>query len=57
MSGEGHPPGEWRVGLGLHTLQDATSPAHNGFQVWNGNETTSASVGVPVLSQVQTIHP
>jgi RHS repeat-associated protein len=24
--------------VGLHTLQDATSPAHGGFQVWNGNE-------------------
>ena len=25
-------------GLGLHTLQDATSPAHNGFQKWTGEE-------------------
>lgn len=27
-------------GLALHTLQDATSPAHNGFQVWTGEETS-----------------
>ncbi len=26
-------------GLALHTLQDATSPAHNGFQLWTGKET------------------
>jgi hypothetical protein len=24
----------YQFGLGLHTLQDATSPAHNGFQPW-----------------------
>lgn len=28
-------------GLGLHALQDATSPAHAGFQVWTGKETSS----------------
>lgn len=26
-------------GIGLHALQDATSPAHGGFQEWTGNET------------------
>jgi RHS repeat-associated protein len=26
-------------GLALHALQDATSPAHEGFQVWTGEET------------------
>jgi len=31
----------FQFGIGLHTLQDATSPAHGGFQVWNGNETIS----------------
>ena len=25
-------------GLALHALQDSTSPAHTGFQVWSGNE-------------------
>ena len=25
-------------GVGLHALQDATSPAHAGFQLWTGNE-------------------
>jgi RHS repeat-associated protein len=25
-----------QFGLALHTIQDATSPAHTGFQVWNG---------------------
>jgi RHS repeat-associated protein len=25
-------------GVGLHTLQDATSPAHGGFQPWHDNE-------------------
>jgi hypothetical protein len=24
--------------LALHTLQDATSPAHGGFQLWSGRE-------------------
>ncbi|MBD0256192.1 MAG: hypothetical protein ICV83_10775, partial [Cytophagales bacterium] len=28
----------FQFGIGLHTLQDATSPAHAGFQVWRGNE-------------------
>jgi RHS repeat-associated protein len=26
-------------GIALHTLQDSTSPAHGGFQVWTGEET------------------
>ncbi|MBA1420609.1 MAG: hypothetical protein FAF03_07075 [Epsilonproteobacteria bacterium] len=26
------------LGWGLHTLQDSTSPAHRGFQIWRGNE-------------------
>jgi uncharacterized protein (DUF3820 family) len=26
------------LGVGLHVLQDATSSAHGGFQVWNGDE-------------------
>jgi RHS repeat-associated protein len=28
-----------QFGLALHTIQDATSPAHTGFQVWNGTDT------------------
>jgi RHS repeat-associated protein len=31
--------GYYQFGLGLHVLQDATSPAHKGFQPWTGNET------------------
>jgi hypothetical protein len=26
----------WEFGLALHTIQDATSPSHPGFQVWHG---------------------
>jgi RHS repeat-associated protein len=26
----------WFFGLALHTVQDSTSPAHHGFQVWHG---------------------
>jgi hypothetical protein len=29
----------FRFGVALHTLQDATSPSHAGFQVWSGEET------------------
>ncbi|GFE88656.1 hypothetical protein [Steroidobacter agaridevorans] len=29
----------FRFGVALHTLQDATSPSHAGFQLWSGNET------------------
>jgi RHS repeat-associated protein len=29
----------FEFGVGLHALQDATSPAHGGFQSWTGNET------------------
>jgi uncharacterized protein RhaS with RHS repeats len=28
----------YQFAIGLHTLQDATSPAHGGFQVWTGHE-------------------
>ena len=28
----------FQFGVGLHVLQDATSPAHSGFQIWTGNE-------------------
>ncbi|MDZ7897958.1 MAG: hypothetical protein U5N85_08015 [Arcicella sp.] len=31
--------------VGLHTLQDATSPVHGGFQVWNGNESLLELIG------------
>lgn len=31
----------FEFGVGLHTLQDATSPAHSGFQEWDGNESLS----------------
>jgi RHS repeat-associated protein len=31
-------------GLGLHTLQDATSPAHNGFQKWGDHMTKKEEV-------------
>lgn len=26
-------------GVALHTMQDSTSPSHQGFQLWTGNET------------------
>ena len=29
----------FNFGIGLHALQDATSPAHAGFQEWSGEET------------------
>lgn len=25
----------WSFGLALHTVQDSTSPAHHGFQIWD----------------------
>jgi hypothetical protein len=28
----------FEFGVGLHTIQDSTSPAHTGFQVWSGEE-------------------
>jgi len=28
----------YQFGIGLHTLQDATSPEHSGFQEWTGKE-------------------
>ena len=28
----------YQFGIGLHTLQDATSPAHSGFQPWNDHK-------------------
>lgn len=31
----------FQFGIGLHVVQDATSPAHGGFQVWTGNESLS----------------
>jgi RHS repeat-associated protein len=31
-----HPVALWHFGLALHTVQDSTSPAHYGFQVWHG---------------------
>jgi len=30
--------------IGLHALQDATSPTHAGFQVWTGEETIKQEV-------------
>ncbi len=30
-----HPEALEFLGNAIHTLQDATSPAHNGFQEWN----------------------
>lgn len=32
-------------GVGLHALQDATSPAHTGFQQWTGEETWGETLG------------
>lgn len=26
----------WEIGQALHTIMDMTSPAHEGFQIWNG---------------------
>lgn len=31
----------YQFGLGLHTLQDSTSPAYQGFQAWPANMTPS----------------
>jgi len=31
-----HVAALWDFGLALHTVQDSTSPAHHGFQVWHG---------------------
>ncbi len=30
--------------IGLHALQDATSPAHGGFQMWSGNESLAEEI-------------
>ncbi|KAB1230975.1 RHS repeat-associated core domain-containing protein [Chryseobacterium viscerum] len=35
----------YQFALGLHILQDATSPAHGGFQTWTGNESLKQEVG------------
>ena len=32
------------LGVALHALQDATSPAHHGFQLWSGEESHSEEV-------------
>jgi len=31
-----HEVALWYFGLALHTIQDSTSPAHHGFQIWRG---------------------
>jgi RHS repeat-associated protein len=31
-----HPVALWFFGMALHTVQDSTSPAHHGFQQWDG---------------------
>jgi hypothetical protein len=42
MQASGDPLGALHeFGVALHTLQDATSPAHSGFQLWTGEETLS----------------
>jgi RHS repeat-associated protein len=35
----------YEFGIGLHTLQDATSPSHHGFQIWSGNENIFQEIG------------
>jgi RHS repeat-associated protein len=30
------PNALWEIGQALHTIMDETSPAHEGFQIWNG---------------------
>ena len=34
----------FEFGVALHTIQDSTSPAHAGFQVWSGEETFGEQV-------------
>ncbi len=34
----------YNLGVALHTLQDATSPAHGGFQLWTGKETKEEEI-------------
>ena len=36
FSSVSHDAALWYFGLALHTVQDATSPAHHDFQVWRG---------------------
>ena len=43
----------WRFGFALHTLQDASSPSHAGFQVWSGHE----ELWEKALHVVQEGHP
>ncbi len=41
----------FQFGVGLHALQDATSPAHGGFKEWNGRETL-VEQGVHVIQEL-----
>lgn len=34
----------WEFGIGLHVLQDATSPSHHGFQPWSGDAESIVSL-------------
>jgi hypothetical protein len=34
----------FNLGVALHTLQDATSPAHAGFQIWTGKESLTEQI-------------
>ena len=36
--------------MALHTIQDSTSPAHHGFQVWHGGRNYAAAI-VHVLEE------
>jgi hypothetical protein len=41
----------FQFAIGLHTLQDATSPAHGGFQVWTGPDESPTNVINHILKE------
>ena len=46
----------WYFGQALHTLQDATSPAHEGFQIWRGSKEEGISGWIQHVSQEATLN-
>jgi hypothetical protein len=40
-------------GMGLHTLQDATSPSHHGFQIWSSHNSILGN-GHPEIESVHS---
>jgi hypothetical protein len=39
----------WEIGQALHTIMDKTSPAHEGFQIWNGPPYTTLIPGLDAI--------